>query len=225
MSDSLWLKDCQVPLFMGLSRQEYWNGLPLPSPGDLPDTGMELGSPALQSDSLPSELATKITCQRLQCHGQQLPELTRPHALSWDTTCPHTWHPSPLCLWPAHTLACSYVQIKVFPYLKHSVMSGRGDCSFKSQMPVIGYWVMKNQENIMPPKEANNKLVTDPQEMKIHTLPDKEFRITILKKSTEDFPGCLMVKTPLPMQGMWVQLLVGQLRSHMLHGTAKKEEK
>ena len=62
--------------------QEYWNGLPLPSPGDLPDTGMELGSPALQSDSLPSELATKITCQRLQCHGQQLPELTRPHALS-----------------------------------------------------------------------------------------------------------------------------------------------
>ena len=104
-------------------------------------------------------------------------------------------------------------------------MSGRGDCSFKSQMPVIGYWVMKNQENIMPPKEANNKLVTDPQEMKIHTLPDKEFRITILKKSTEDFPGCLMVKTPLPMQGMWVQLLVGQLRSHMLHGPAKKEEK
>ena len=54
---------CQVPLFVGLSRQECWKGLPLPYPGDLPDPGMELGSPALQSDSLPSELATKITCK------------------------------------------------------------------------------------------------------------------------------------------------------------------
>ena len=107
--------------------------------------------------------------------------------------------------------------------LPKSIMSGRGDCFFKSQMPVVGYWVMKTQEDIMPPKEANNKRVTNPQEMKIHTLPDKEFRIIILKKSTEDFPGCLMVKTRHFQ--CRVQLLVGQLRSHMLHGTAKKEEK
>ena len=40
---------------MGFPRQEYWSGLPCPSPGDLPDLGMELGSPALQADSLPSE--------------------------------------------------------------------------------------------------------------------------------------------------------------------------
>ena len=40
---------------MGLSRQEYWSGLPFPSPGDLPNPGVELGSPALQADSLPSE--------------------------------------------------------------------------------------------------------------------------------------------------------------------------
>ena len=40
---------------MGFSRQERWNGLPLPSPGDLPDPGMEPGSPALQADALPSE--------------------------------------------------------------------------------------------------------------------------------------------------------------------------
>ena len=41
---------------MGFSRQEYWSGLPFPSPGDLPDPGIETGSPSLQVDSLPSEL-------------------------------------------------------------------------------------------------------------------------------------------------------------------------
>ena len=40
----------------GLSRQEYWSGLPFPYPEDLPDPGTEPGSPALQADSLPSEL-------------------------------------------------------------------------------------------------------------------------------------------------------------------------
>jgi len=40
---------------MEFSRQEYWSGLPFPSPGDLPDPGIKSGSPALQADSLPSE--------------------------------------------------------------------------------------------------------------------------------------------------------------------------
>ena len=40
---------------MGLSRHKYWSGLPFPSPGDLPDPGIEPWSPALQADSLPSE--------------------------------------------------------------------------------------------------------------------------------------------------------------------------
>ena len=40
---------------MVFPRQEHWNGLPFPSPGDLPSPGMEPGSPALQADSLPSE--------------------------------------------------------------------------------------------------------------------------------------------------------------------------
>ena len=42
-------------LSMGFPRQEYWSGLPFPSSGDLPDPGIELGSPALQEDSLLSE--------------------------------------------------------------------------------------------------------------------------------------------------------------------------
>ena len=40
---------------MEFSRQEYWSGLPFPSPGDLPDPGIEPGSLALRADSLPSE--------------------------------------------------------------------------------------------------------------------------------------------------------------------------
>ena len=46
----------QAPLSMGLSRQEYWSGLPFCSPGDLPDPGIKPRSPALEADSLPSEL-------------------------------------------------------------------------------------------------------------------------------------------------------------------------
>ena len=45
----------QAPLSMGFSRPEYWSGLPFPSPGDLPNPGIEPGSPALQADTLPSE--------------------------------------------------------------------------------------------------------------------------------------------------------------------------
>ena len=46
----------------GISRQEYCSGLPFPSPGDLPNPGVESLSPALQADSLPSELPGKPIC-------------------------------------------------------------------------------------------------------------------------------------------------------------------
>ena len=52
---SSWTVACQAPLCMGFSRQEYWSGLPFPSPGDLPDPGIEAESPALQVDSSPTE--------------------------------------------------------------------------------------------------------------------------------------------------------------------------
>ena len=50
-----WTVAYQAPPSMGFSRQKYWSGLPFPSPGNLPDPGMEPGSPALQADALPSE--------------------------------------------------------------------------------------------------------------------------------------------------------------------------
>ena len=49
----LWTAAHQSSLSMGFSKQEYWSGLPRPAPGDLHDPGIELGSPALQADSLP----------------------------------------------------------------------------------------------------------------------------------------------------------------------------
>ena len=52
---TLWTVAYQAPLSVGFSRQEYWSGLPFPSPGDLPDPGVEPGSPALQADALSSE--------------------------------------------------------------------------------------------------------------------------------------------------------------------------
>ena len=59
---TLWIVARQAPLSMGSSRQEYWSGLPFPTPEDLPDPGIELASPVhllhWQRDSLP------LSCQR-----------------------------------------------------------------------------------------------------------------------------------------------------------------
>ena len=64
---TLWTVAHQPPLFMEFSRQEYWSGLPFPSPGDLPDPVIEAGSPALQSNSLPSEPPGKPPIQNKKC--------------------------------------------------------------------------------------------------------------------------------------------------------------
>ena len=55
-----WTVAYQALPSMGFSRQEYWRGLPFPFPGDLPNPGIEHGSPALQADTLPSEPPGKL---------------------------------------------------------------------------------------------------------------------------------------------------------------------
>ena len=50
-----WTAAYQAPPSMGFARQEYWSGVPLPSPGDLPDPEIEARSPALEADALTSE--------------------------------------------------------------------------------------------------------------------------------------------------------------------------
>ena len=66
-----WTVAYQAPKFMEFSRQEYWSGLPFPSPRDLPDPGIELKSPALQADTLASEPPWK-SYSRPQIKSQQI---------------------------------------------------------------------------------------------------------------------------------------------------------
>ena len=54
-----WTVLCQSPLSMEFSRQEYWSGLPFPSPGELPDPGIKPRSAALQAHPLPSQSPRK----------------------------------------------------------------------------------------------------------------------------------------------------------------------
>ena len=56
---TLWAVARQAPLSMGFFRQEFWSGLPFPSPGDLPEPGIKLRSPTLQADALTSEPPAK----------------------------------------------------------------------------------------------------------------------------------------------------------------------
>ena len=70
MSDSFetpWAITHQAPLSMGFPRQEYWSGLPIPSPGDPPDPRIEPGSPTLQADALPSEPSGKPQLLKEEC--------------------------------------------------------------------------------------------------------------------------------------------------------------
>ena len=56
-----WTIARQAPLSIGFPRQEYWSGLPFPSPGNLPDPGIKPRFPILQADSLLSELPGKLS--------------------------------------------------------------------------------------------------------------------------------------------------------------------
>ena len=70
-----WTVAYQAPPSMGFSRQEYWSGLPFPSPGDLPNPGIEPkseikpGSPAFQADALTSEPPGKLTPWKTNLHS------------------------------------------------------------------------------------------------------------------------------------------------------------
>ena len=67
-----WTVTSQTPLSMGFSRQEYWSGLPVPSPGDLPDPGIKPRFPGLQADALTSEppgKSKKIKKKKKKHHG------------------------------------------------------------------------------------------------------------------------------------------------------------
>ena len=64
--------DCNLPeeTGMGFSRQGYWSELPFPSPGDLPNPGIEAGSPALQADALLSQPPGKPRSKSGKSHSK-----------------------------------------------------------------------------------------------------------------------------------------------------------
>ena len=66
-----WTVACQAPLSMGFFRQEYWSGLPFPSPGDLPNPGIKPRSPVLQANSLPTG-ATREAPDRIIGHCETI---------------------------------------------------------------------------------------------------------------------------------------------------------
>ena len=76
-----WMVAYQVPLSIGFSRQAYWNGLPFPSPGDLPNPGFKPGSPALQADSLPTEPPGSPNCCYTICWKDCVFSITLPSYL------------------------------------------------------------------------------------------------------------------------------------------------
>ena len=56
-----WTTACQAPLSVGFPKQEHWNGLPFPTPGDLPDPRKELVSPALPGGFSTAKLPGKLS--------------------------------------------------------------------------------------------------------------------------------------------------------------------
>ena len=73
MSNSCDPMNCSLaPLFMGFSRQEYWSGLPFPSPEEIPNSGIEPRSPVLQADAFLTELHRKQSRKqnKVEVYGQ-----------------------------------------------------------------------------------------------------------------------------------------------------------
>ena len=80
-----WTAAHQAPLCMKFSGQGYWSGLPFPSPGDIPNPGIESRSPALQADSLLTELQIFETSLIAQM-AKRLPTMreTQVQSLGWE---------------------------------------------------------------------------------------------------------------------------------------------
>ena len=92
---NLWTVACQGPLSMGFFRQEYWSGLPLPPPRDLPDPGIKRTSPTLQVGSLPlSHQGSPCMClEKFSCNSSEKYSVT---------------HTVPLCSCPLLSHALCY---------------------------------------------------------------------------------------------------------------------
>ena len=122
--ETLWNVAHQVPLSMGFPRQEYWSGLPFPSPGDLPIPGVKPTSPALAggffSTEPPGYCCSSISnpCPTLQPHGLEHTSLPCPSSSPrvCPTSCPlnQLCHPTISSCLPLLLLPSVFPNIKVF---------------------------------------------------------------------------------------------------------------
>ena len=79
-----WTVAHQASPSMGFSRLEYWSGVPLPSPGDLPDPGIKAGSSALRADALPSEPPGKALMKETEDMKNRYPMFIKPKSKCCD---------------------------------------------------------------------------------------------------------------------------------------------
>ena len=119
MSDSFvtpWMVARQAPLSMGFLRQEYWSGLPFPSPWDLPNPGIKSRSPELQADSLPTEL-----------HGKSFPIPQKGNAKECSNYCTTALisHACKLMLKSLQARLQQYMN-REFPDIQAGFIKGRG---------------------------------------------------------------------------------------------------
>ena len=108
---------------MGSSRQEYWSGLPFPSPGHLPDPGIDPGSPALQADPLPSEPPYVVEHQHIyNIASQWISVKSHSSNTQWFTTSVSGYsihHPNCLTLHSSsshHYVKTLRASVEILPY-------------------------------------------------------------------------------------------------------------
>ena len=127
-----WTIACQAPLSVGFSWQEYWSGLPVPSPGDLSDPGIKPRSPTLQADSLLPEPPGKPHVRLCNCA-----ELCAPCGLKSAFYMLALRCQDPLTTDPSDSMA-------VWPVSHHPVFSGKPFCQkqIKNWPPLWGNWCL-----------------------------------------------------------------------------------
>ena len=102
-----WTVAYHTPPSMGFSKQEYWSGLPFPSPGDLPNPGIEPGSPVLQADALPSEPPGKSIRVYSNARFSYLMYHRQPDPLREDTAFESESEVAQLCPTTSDPMNCS----------------------------------------------------------------------------------------------------------------------
>ena len=95
---------CQAPLSMGFPRQEYWCGLPFPSPGDLPDSGIESVFPALTGRFFTTGPPHRVSCTWTYPHNRKMGGKEPADGLPW-VFCSAATSPGRYCFLEHHTEA------------------------------------------------------------------------------------------------------------------------